>query len=223
MGHGPSGSRARRLLNAAAASWSFAGFAAGCTSGGGGAAAVASCAAPGGPTLGPSDTHCVSPDGGMIVQPTLASSCLAVPDAGGDDGGAAACPYAETAYGYEAADDACKYDVHWSSTPICEGTAGVVFTVVATQRTDGTPLTGAGLYYVEAFTTSPPDSGCDDVSMHPSSSAQKLEEGAPGTYTTRIVFDVPGQWTVRFHFHAECYDLVPTSPHGHVAFHITVP
>jgi hypothetical protein len=68
------------------------------------------------------------------------------------------------------------------------------------------------------------DGGCDNVSTHPGpNSGVVLDEGPPGTYSGRIAFDQPGQWTVRFHFHEECADLRDTSPHGHVAFHITVP
>ena len=50
-----------------------------------------------------------------------------------------------------------------------------------------------------------------------------LGEGPPGTYTGRIVFDEAGEWTVRFHFNENCLDVLPDSPHGHAAFHLTLP
>ncbi len=195
----------------------------GAAGGGGGGiqdAGPASCTAPGEPTPGPADTHCTDTDGGAIVQPTDPGSCYpdaATPDAGGQ------CPYQSTKYGHVGDDDDCKYHVTWSSTAICEGAAGVTFTVVATNRTDNSPLTGANTI-AETFTTSPGDASCDDVSTHPGpNTGVELTEGPPGTYTGTIIFDTPGQWTVRFHFHEECADVLPTSPHGHAAYHITVP
>ena len=186
--------------------------------------APATCSAPGAATPGPADTHCAAEDGGAAtVQPTSAASCH--PEAGADDGGGGdeGCPYGDTAFGQEADDDDCKYHVKWSASPICEGAAGVTFTIVATNKSDNSPLTGAGTS-TEVFTTSPGDAGCDDQSTHPGpNSGTTLTEGPPGTYTGLVAFDAPGQWTVRLHFHEECADLLPTSPHGHVAFHITVP
>ena len=44
-----------------------------------------------------------------------------------------------------------------------------------------------------------------------------------GIYQGTVVFNGPGEWTVRFHIHEECADLLPDSPHGHAAFHIDVP
>jgi hypothetical protein len=186
-------------------------------------AGPASCAAPGKPTPGPLDTHCASPDGGAAtVQSTSAASCH--PDGGvGDAGASNACPYGTTMYGQESDDDDCKYRVKWSSTPICEGAGGVTITVVVTKKTDNSPLTGAGTV-IESFTTSPADASCDDQSNHPGpNSGVLLTEGPPGTYTGPVVFDTPGQWTIRFHFHGECADLLPDSPHGHAAYHLTVP
>ena len=59
---------------------------------------------------------------------------------------------------------------------------------------------------------------------HPGpNSGVKLAEGPPGTYTGNIQFDQAGQWTVRFHFNEDCADLLPDSPHGHAAYHFTVP
>jgi hypothetical protein len=190
------------------------------------AGAAATCAAPGAATPGQADTHC----SGGKVQTTSMASChpqdAAAGDGGtssGDDGGAP-CPYGDTAYGQESDDDDCKYHVTWSARAICEGVAGVPFTVVATNKTDGSPLTGAGTV-AEVFTTSPGSPpGCDNTSSHPGpNSGVVLTEGPAGTYKGNIVFDAPGQWTVRFHFHEECADLLDDSPHGHAAYHLTVP
>jgi hypothetical protein len=179
----------------------------------------ATCANPGGPTPGAADTHCTDTDGGKIVQSTDPASCH--PD-GGDDAGDQGCPYGDTMYGQESDDDDCKYHVKWSSDPICQGAAGTKFTVVATTRTDNKAATGAAII-AEVFTTSPADADCDNQSTHPGpNSGVKLTEGPPGTYVGNIQFDQAGQWTVRFHLHEDCADLLPDSPHGHAAYHITV-
>ena len=190
-----------------------------------GGSAASMCAHPGGPTLGPKDDHC-----GMMIQPTSQASCMPDVGAPGDDGGDNSCAYGATVFGQESDDDDCKYHVTWSSTPICEGAPGVIFTVVATNKTDGTPLAGAQPG-VEAFTTSPGDwdahTFCDTMSTHPSAPAGggywPLSEGPAGTYTGPVQFDLAGQWTVRFHFYHECFDVLPDSPHGHAAYHLTVP
>jgi len=181
--------------------------------------------------MGPPDDHCALPDGGFTAQPTSQASCYTDGSAPGDDGGDS-CPYNYTNYGLTADDDDCKYHVTWTSTSICSGGPGVVFTVVATLRTaDGTPgapLVGANTN-IEAFTTTPGNwdsaSFCDDMSTHPSPSPgfPGTIESPPGTYTGQVIFDQPVQWTVRFHFHEECADVLDDSPHGHAAFHITVP
>ncbi len=190
---------------------------------------ASACVSQGKPTLGPSDDHCALPDGGgFVVQATSVASCMPDVGAPNDDGGG--CAYGDTLFGNESDDDDCKYHVKWSATPICEGAPGVVFTAVVTLKTAdgsaGAPLTGANTL-IEAFTTSPGDwdaaDFCDTMSTHPSPSAGKTVEGPPGTYTGQIVFDQSGQWTVRFHFHQECLDVLPDSPHGHAAYHITVP
>jgi hypothetical protein len=126
-------------------------------------------------------------------------------------------------FGMESDDDDCKYHVRWMSGPICEGAGGVMFTVVVTNKTDDSRLAGAGTV-AEVFETKLDDAGCDIASTHPGpNSGVTLTEGPPGTYRGPIVFDGPGAWTVRFHFHEECADLLPNSPHGHAAYHITVP
>jgi hypothetical protein len=129
-------------------------------------------------------------------------------------------------FGMEGDDDDCKYHVSWTSTPLCEGPGGVEFTVVATSLTLHTPVTGAHIH-PEVFTTTQSthgEAGCDDKSTHESPSTfEILGEGPPGTYSGRIVFDEPGQWTVRFHLFENCLDVLPNSPHGHAAFHLTIP
>ncbi len=184
-------------------------------------AAPASCASPGAATPGPADMHCIA-DGGLTVQPTSAAACCAVAttDAGTDPN---ACPYGDTMYGQSAGDDDCKYAVTWTSTPLCEGAGGVEFTVVAVHGGTTTPVVGAHIE-PEAFLTSPGDGGCDDMSTHLSPSTfGEFAEGPPGTYKGRVVFDTPGAWTIRFHLNENCHDVLPTSPHGHAAFHLTVP
>ncbi|MGO9834388.1 MAG: hypothetical protein ACLP1X_09250 [Polyangiaceae bacterium] len=194
-------------------------------------AGQSTCSSPGEATVGPADTHCATggPDGGAMTQTVAGSSCCASGDAGGG------CAYNATMYGHEGDDDDCKYHVTWTSTPICEGSPGAQFVVTAVYKTrfDSTgaplPLTGANPE-TEVFTTSPGDwdaaSFCDDnggALGPPDPNKNHLIEGPPGTYTGNIAFNMPGQWTVRFHFNEECYDVLPDSPHGHAAFHITVP
>lgn len=192
-----------------------------------------SCAMPGGPTMGPADTHCAAggPDGGAIAQTVSTASCCANGDAG-----SAGCPYGATMYGMEGDDDDCKYHVIWTSTPICEGSPGPQFVVQAFYKTrftdagDPLPLTGANPE-TEVFTTTPTagtDAAtyCDDMGGNygpTNANKNHLIEGPPGTYTGNVDFNSSGPWTVRFHVNEECYDVEPDSPHGHAAFHITVP
>lgn len=177
----------------------------GCSTDGGGG----SCPNPGGPVNGPPDTHCVAPDGGSIVQETNESACH--PDAGPEGG--ATTDYGDTLQNASGDDDDCKYHVSWTSSPVCEN-SGVVFTVVATKKTDGSPLTGAGVE-AEIFLNLTHASPTPDV---------QATEGPPGTYVTQPVkFDEPGQWTIRFHFREDCEDLTEDSPHGHAAFYVQVP
>lgn len=198
----------------------------------------AMCATPGMPTAGTADTHC-APD---IVQETNQASCFGmsdagmsdedadvpdvdsgVPDSGVPDSGVPVedCEYGATVFGMAADDDDCKYHFAWTSTPICEGTSGVRFTVVATNKSDGSPVTGAHLR-AETFVTSA--DACDTTTRHPGPNTfVTFAEGTSGTYTGAIQFDQAGQWTVRFHVFEECQDAPEDSPHGHVAFRLTVP
>jgi hypothetical protein len=156
----------------------------------------------------------------------------------GDDGAAAAanaCDYGATMFGSEGDDDDCKYHVSWTSTPICQSTLGVTFTVTVTYLGTGLPVTNIPANYgvlPEAFIPTSLDASCDDMSTHvsptifsPGSPGSGLLETTPtsGVYVGSIIFDQPGEWTVRFHIHEECSDLCGNSPHGHAAFHINVP
>ena len=66
---------------------------------------------------------------------------------------------------------------------------------------------------------------CDDQSTHPSPQANNLIEtpAGSGTYVGNVVFDQAGPWSIRFHIHEECADILDDSPHGHAAFRLTVP
>lgn len=172
-------------------------------------------------------------DAGSPPQTVCAASCCAGEDAGAGDGGPEPCPYGSTMYGHTGDDDDCKYHVTWTSTPICEGSPGSQFVVTAVYQTRfndaGAPLpvTGANVM-TETLTTTTGDwdaaSYCDDMSVHPGpTSGDHMIEGPPGTYTANVIFDTSGLWTVRFHFNEECADIANDSPHGHAAFHITVP
>ena len=192
------------------------------SSGGGGASCTGTL---GGPVAGPHDNHCALPDGGMIIQNTSAAACTAdasapamgdagVADAGnigncGDPG------FGATRYGTAGADDDCKYDVSWTSTDICRNVP-VYFTVTATHRVDGKPLTGAGVV---------PDVvlSCTHPIPNSPAPADPSPEVSPGKYTVGpMVFDEQGKWVVRFHFDGNCADA-PASPHGHAAFWVQVP
>jgi hypothetical protein len=162
----------------------------------------------------------------------------------GDDGGATAaeCDYGSTMFGpgagdgapqtVEGDDDDCKYHVSWTSGPICRSpTLGVTFTVTVTYLQSGLPVTNLpsteGIL-PEAFIPTTLDAACDTMSMHVSPTSfgdAHLYETSPtsGVYQGQIVFDVSGEWTLRFHIHEECSDLLDDSPHGHAAFHVTVP
>src|SRR6266852_324596 len=129
------------------------------------------------------------------------------------DGGTVTVNYGPTNYNTEADDDDCKYHVNFSVTPIYEN-QDVTFTAIATRKIDGMPATGAKTS-LEVFLSN----------THPApNSNQRSTEGPAGTYKIGpIRFDQPYQWTVRFHLYEECSELLATSPHGHVAFHVWVP
>jgi hypothetical protein len=183
------------------------------------------CTSPGGPVAGAQDMHCDS-DAGPTVQVVDQAACTgAAPSSdasagGGDDGGGDAdggClgGYGPTMFNQSGADDDCKYDVQWTSTPVCEGQP-TYFTVTATYRVDHTPVTGA--YPVPDVVLN-----CAHPIPNTPRYVDPSPETSPGVYTVGpIVFDQPGRWVFRFHFFEHCND-VPASPHGHAAFFVDVP
>jgi hypothetical protein len=161
-----------------------------------------------------------------------------------DSGSANDCDYGATMFGsgtsdaggpkvVQGDDDDCKYHLAWTSTPICQSSAlGVIFTVTVTYLTTGLPVTdipaSEGIL-PEAFIPKSVDASCDDMGEHfsptPFGPGSGLLQTTPGSgvYVGQIIFDQAGEWTVRFHIHEECDDSLDDSPHGHAAFHITVP
>ncbi len=197
-----------------------------------------SCSSPGGPVTGPEDQHCYESDGGAIIQPTSTPGCYADAAApspgddgggGGDDGGGMDAgdigncgdsDYGATEYNDHGSDDDCKYDVQWTSTPICLNQPAY-FTVIVTKRTDGSALTGANPRPDVVLSCDHPVPNGPDGK--PTARAQSPEV-APGTYVVGpIVFDKSGKWVFRFHFNEECLDISAESPHGHAAFWVNVP
>jgi hypothetical protein len=193
----------------------------------------------GGAVMGAYDTHCTSastggPDvvvvadpadagavyGTYYVQQTLASVCSFTPpnyDAGCGLTGEPSCPpeYGTTMYNQEGCDDDCKYHVAWASTPIIQN-QNVWFTVSAFKLADLSAMNSPSMYVeAEVYLSS----------THPApNSGQTTTNPFPGTYVIGpVVFDAPGQWTVRFHWNENCVDILPDSPHGHSAFYVNVP
>jgi len=177
--------------------------------------AVASACSSGGPVggtvSGPLDTHCTLADGGVMAQETDPAACH--PDIGKADAGTAM--YGPTQYNAEGDDDDCKYHVKFSYTAIRHG-QDVSFTVTATRKTDGTPVTGANVITI-------PDVFLSET--HPAPNTNRTtSEGPAGTYKVGpIRFDASGRWTIRIHLYEECADVLETSQHGHAAFYIDVP
>lgn len=196
------------------------------------------CSAPGEATPGPADTHCA----GQPPQAVSVASCLVDADAGVAASGDDACDYGPTMFGATSVsdgglvvtqgdDDDCKYHVAWTSTPICDSSLPVAFTVTVTSLVTGLPVTDIPAtegILPEAFIPTTLDAACDTMTTHASPTAfgdAHLYETTPtsGVYFGQIIFDQPGEWTLRFHIHEECFDSLPDSPHGHAAFHVTVP
>ncbi len=214
-------------------------------------AAAATCASQGGMVQGTPDSHCgsgatamvqatgkcmavgdmpASGDDGSLATAgddaggdASASGDAAAGDDAGNDGTCGESDYGPTNYGMKAADDDCKYDVSWTSTPICEN-GNVYFTVMVSRRAgdDGKPalmseppLTGASVsaevYYNDCATIAP-------------NSGQATTEMGNGQYKVGpIKFNKSGNWVVRFHFNECCSDDPEDSPHGHAAFWVNVP
>jgi hypothetical protein len=198
---------------------------------GAGVAPAPTCDAPGGPApaAGGADMHC-----GSDVQPVVMSACTGVPD-GGDDGGGATADdagpplpcgesgpsYGATMYGTAGDDDDCKYHVSYSVGPVCEN-ENVYFVVIATYKTDGSPVTGAAT--LAEICLNDTHIGPPKIDSVPPQGLQTVRESPPGTYTIGpIQFDESGKWTVRFHFYETCFDTLDDSPHGHAAFFMDVP
>lgn len=165
-------------------------------------AALAACSKEvGGPVDGAADAHC-----GSDVTATDPAVCTAT--------GIAPAEEEETVrFGAEADDDDCKYHVTWSSTDVVSG-EDVTFTVTVTHKADGKPATGADPN-IEVF--------LDE--KHPAPNTPwKVTETSAGTYEIGpIKFDASGRWTTRYHFFETCSDVDEASPHGHVAFFVSVP
>lgn len=195
----------------------------GTSSGSSTSGATATCASPGAPTAGTADTHCADKK-----QEINAASCT-VTDAGADAGagGDEDCEFGATQFGsLEGFDDDCKYKVTVTTSPICSGTAAVNFKVTVVGAVDGKPATGiADGLNIEVYQPTDATAACDSKTNHPSPSTDSLKEttAGSGVYSGGIIFDAPGQWTVRFHIHEECADILEDSPHGHIAFRLTVP
>jgi hypothetical protein len=183
----------------------------------------AALAGTGGPVSGPADVHC----NGQPPQASNQSDCQVTP---ADGGVIDVSPYGANLYNAEGDDDACKYHVSWTYTPIVKN-QDVTFTVTGVYLATGTPdppacagCPMAGItpgassnFYAEVSLPSQP--------MHPPPSTnQVVTVTKPGTYTVGPVqFDVSGQWLVRFHFYDTCTEVAKDSPHGHAAFYVEVP
>jgi hypothetical protein len=174
--------------------------------------------ATGGPLSGAADSHCM----GMVQ--TVDQTACHPPDAGAppdasalDAGATTGNGFGDTMNNVEGDDDDCKYHVKWTSTSVCQN-ASVYFTVTATVKATGRPLTGAitsmSAEDVTLGTThAAPNSGFTGAETPPGSGIYKVGP---------VKFDRAGQWTVRFHFYETCTDSA-ASPHGHAAFFVNVP
>ena len=168
----------------------------------------------GGAVSGAQDTHC----GTTKVTINQASCQKPTGDAGAGDAGmpmddaGTGSDMGETMYNQSGADDDCKYDVSWTSTPIYKDT-DATFTLTVKARADGKPVTGAE-----------PDSEVflSDTHAAPNAGAKTTDKGNGVYEIGPIRFDRAGKWTVRFHFFDVCSDG-PDSPHGHAAFYVNVP
>lgn len=154
------------------------------------------------------DSHCTQPDGGSLIQPTSSAVCKEVPSA---DAGAP--EEAAVLFNAEGDDDDCKYHLKVSSTEVKRNEV-VTFTLVGTNRTNSSAMTGAATA-IEPFLSD----------THPApNSGTTTKESPNGTYVIGPVkFDAPGRWTVKFHFFEACTDANEESPHGHVSFYVDVP
>jgi hypothetical protein len=167
----------------------------------------------GGPVTGAIDDHCFMND---ALTRTKVGMCLApgASDAGAPDGGAA--PEEEIPlYNSEGYDDACKYHVSWTSTPIRKNEL-VTFTLALDGLDPAGPVKGADID-TDAF--------LGDAHVAPNTGSTSSESPADsGKYKVGpIKFDESGEWTVVFHFFEGCADQPADTPHGHIGFRINVP
>jgi len=169
----------------------------------------ASCDPAGGPVSGAGDSHCTAAatTSPAACHPDIPDAGPTDPDAGVDEG------YGDTMFGTEGDSDDCKYHISWTSTTICEN-GDITFTVTATNKTDDSALTGASPY-IEAYLS--------DVHPAPNTDSTSSEKSGGVYEIGPMRFDAPGQWTVRFHFRADCEDADEESPHDHGAFFVDVP
>jgi YtkA-like len=164
----------------------------------------------GAPVTGVADTHCGTKT--QVVDPATCHAAAADAGPPAADAGPEEDEYGPTLNNAEGDDDQCKYHAKWTVAGARNG-GEATFTLTATSKADGKPLTGA-IPRAEVF--------LDETHPAPNTD-QKFKETSPGTYTVGpIKFDAPGKWTVRFHFFEDCNDG-DESPHGHVAFFVSVP
>ena len=192
----------------------------------------------GGAVVGAENDRCAG-DPGVVVDP---AACKTAPSAEGEGGapgesegesagGATDChlahdaDFGETLYGSSGADDDCKYNVSWTSTPIRRGD-NVTFTITAASIADGEPLKRVASQATGALPLSrvEPYLPCEPTHLGPLGNlTAPVKETAPGVFEVGpIVFDKAGRWALRFHFYETCFDS-EASPHGHVAFFVDVP
>jgi hypothetical protein len=156
---------------------------------------------------GATDAHCagtIAPAPSTFTCPTSDANATA-------DANSTVSTYRDTMYDNSGDDDDCKYRVSWVASDVKTNT-NVEFKVTANWLADGTPLQGA-YTHAEVF--------LGPTHPAPNTNASHTESPA-GTYAiTPIVFDEPGQWTVRFHFYEDCVDA-DNSLHGHAAFYVNV-
>lgn len=181
------------------------------------------------------DKHC------LVTQVVEASACTSKAPAPAEDGAGGrllhgdgeghgggmvnGCEYSTTVKSTEADDDECKYHVSWTAGDLCQGDAGVEFQVTVVEKATGATVSIPNGLETEVYVPADPAAACDSVGTHASPLANPLVETAAGSgvYTGRIAFDRSGPWTMRFHIHEECLDELASSPHGHVAFRLTLP
>lgn len=189
---------------------------------------------PSGEIIGPPDSHCAAPDGGLTIQtigvchvldparlPPSPATCGVTfsEDAGTPVStvDASTNGYGSTMYGSAGNDDDCKYYVSWIATSIREN-ADTYFTVTVLRLQDMKPATCAGV--IPDVFLDPLDGG---IPKHGLPATPPSPEIMPGVYKVGpLRFDQPGTWTARFHFFEECTDS-DDSPHGHAAFFVNVP